>query len=98
MIDYEVKRMKKNRFLSELEKCSPWIGINRKLAGPVLIISIIYILIYLVILIYFWSDLLKLNWLLHGLCFVGFAIFLLAIYFAFTGFLLRGRNKMDDNG
>jgi len=81
--------MKKNRILSKLEKYSPWIKINRKLAGPVLIISVVYILVYLAIIFYFWEDILKLGSLLQGLCFIGFAIFLAAIYLVFTGILLR---------
>lgn len=89
--------MKKNKILSNLEKYSPWIKINRKLAGPVLIISVVYILIYLAIIFYFWGDLLKLDGLLQGLCFAGFTIFLLAVYIAFTGFLLRSINKRENN-
>ncbi len=90
--------MERNKILLKLEKYSPWIKINRKLAGPVLIISVVYILVYLAIIFYFWEDILKLDSLLQGLCFVGFAIFLLAIYLAFTGFLLRSINKRENNG
>lgn len=81
--------MEKNKILSKLEKYSPWIKINRKLAGPVFIISVVYILAYLAIIFYFWEDILKLDILLKGLCFIGFGVFLAAVYLAFIGILLR---------
>ena len=81
--------MERNKILSKLEKYSPWIKINRKLAGPVLIVSVVYILVYLSIVLYLWDDVLELGSLLQGLYFVGFGIFLVAVYLAFIGFLLR---------
>lgn len=81
--------MEKNKILSKLEKYSPFIKINRKLAGPVLIISVVYILAYLAIIFYLWEDILKLDSLLKGLFFIGFGVFLAAVYLAFIGILLR---------
>ena len=81
--------MENNKILAKLEKYSPWIKINRKLAGPVLIISVVYILVYFVISFYLWDKALGLDSLLRELYFVGFGIFIVAVYLAFTGFLLK---------
>ncbi|MBW2966589.1 hypothetical protein KY342_05785 [Candidatus Woesearchaeota archaeon] len=89
--------MENNEILAKLEKYSPWIKTNRKFAGHVFVISIVYILVYLGLTFYLWNDIFKLSSLLQGLYFIGFGIFLIVIYLAFFGFLLRSVNKKNIN-
>lgn len=82
--------MKSNNILSNLEKWSPWIKVNRKLKGPVLIISVVYILVYLVINFYLWSVGFQMTNIQQIAYLVGFGLFVLAIFLFFIGLLLRG--------
>ncbi len=81
--------MENNEILSKLEKYSPWIKINRKLEGPVLIISLVYILVYLAITLYLWKIEFQMTDIHRITYFICFGLFIIAIYLAFTGFLLR---------
>ena len=89
--------MKNNKIPPELEKYSPWPKVFRILEGPVLIMSIIYILVYLGVTFYLWNDVFKLSSLLQGLYFIGFGLFLMAILIAFIAFMLRSVNKEKIN-
>jgi len=81
--------MEKNNILSNLEKYSPWIGINRRLAGPILVINVIYILFYLVITFIFLGVGFRMTDIQQMVYYAGFGLFIVAVYLAFTGFLLR---------
>ena len=81
--------MENDKILAKLEKYSPWIKINRRLARPVFIISVVYILVYLAITFYFWSIGFQMTNIQQTLYFIGFGLFIISIYLAFTGFLLR---------
>ena len=81
--------MENDKILAKLEKYSPLIKINRRLAGPVFIISIIYILVYLAITFYLWSIGFQMTNIQQTLYFIGFGVFVITIYLAFTGMLLR---------
>jgi hypothetical protein len=82
-------KMENNEILSKLEKYSPWIKINRKLEGPVLITSLVYILVYLAITLYLWKVEFQMTDIHRITYFIGFGLCIIAIYLAFTGFLLR---------
>jgi hypothetical protein len=82
-------KMENNKILSRLEKYSPWLRTNRRLAGPVFIISVVYILVYLVVTSYLWSVGFQMTGIQQAAYLVGFALFVIAIYLAFTGLLLR---------
>lgn len=82
-------RMKNNKILSKFEKYSPWIRINRRLTGPIFIIGAVYILIYLVTAFYLWSVEFQMTNLQQTLYFIGFGVFIIAVYLAFTRILLR---------
>ena len=85
--------MENDEILAKLEKYAPWLITHRRFAGPILITNIIYILVYLSITFYLWNDVFKLNNLLQNLYLIGFGIFIIAIYLAYFGFLLRSINK-----
>lgn len=81
--------MQNDKILAKLEKYAFWIKINRRLAGPFLLISIIYILVYLTITFYLWSIGFQMTNIQQTLYFVGFGVFVITVYIAFTGILLR---------
>jgi len=81
--------MQNGEILAKLEKYSPWIKINRRLAGPVFITSIIYILAYLAITFYLLGIGFQMTNIQQTLYFIGFGVFIVTIYLAFTGMLLR---------
>ncbi len=81
--------MQNDKILAKLDKYSPWIKINRRLAGPILIISVVYILAYLAITFYLWSIEFQMTNIQQTLYFVGFGFFIITVYLAFTGILLR---------
>jgi hypothetical protein len=81
--------MQNDKISAKLEKYPPGVKINRKLGGPVFIISFIYILAYLVITFYLWSIEFQMTNIQQTLYFVGFGLFVITIYLAFTGVLLR---------
>jgi len=84
-----VIKMENDKISAKLEKYSPWIKINRRLAGPVFIISVVYILVYLAITFYFWSIGFQITNIQQTLYFIGFGLLVIAVYLAFSGFLLR---------
>jgi hypothetical protein len=82
-------KMTPNKIASDMEKYAPWIRRNKKLAGPIFVVSILYILLYLVVTFYFWSVSFQMTGIQQAGYLLGFVIFIIAIYLAFTGFLLR---------
>jgi hypothetical protein len=81
--------MENNKILTKLEKYAPWVKISRKLEGPVLIISVVYILAFLAITSYLWSVGFQMTGIQQAAYFAGFGLFVIASYLALTGFLLR---------
>lgn len=85
--------MEDNGIPAKLEKYSPWIEVNRKLAGPVLITSLAYISVYLAITFYLWSVGFQMTNVQQTLYSIGFGLLLIAVCLAFTGFLLRSMKE-----
>ena len=74
--------MDANKIPSKLKKHAPWLKSHKKFTGPVFVISLIYILVYLIIVFSLWENVFKLSSFLQGLYFIGFGVFLIAVYFA----------------
>jgi len=81
--------MLNKKILAKLEKYSPWIRINRRLAGPVLILSVAYILVFLATTFYLLAIGFQMSNIQQTLYFIGFGLFVISIYLTFTGLLLR---------
>lgn len=74
----------------ELEKYSLYTRINRKLAGrPLTIISISYIAFFLILTFIVWFLKIEMAGLQQILYYLGFGLFIISIWIAFIGFLLR---------
>jgi hypothetical protein len=82
-------KMTPNKIAPDMEKYAPWIRRNKKIAGPIFAISVLYILFYLVVTSYFWSVRFQMTGIQQVGYLLGFIFFIIAIYLAFTGFLLR---------
>ncbi len=79
--------MKKEN-LSDLEKYSVWLKVNNVLMGPSLIISLVYIIVYILVtfLLLLRPELIQ-SYLIYY--YIGFPIFIIAIWLLFAGGLLR---------
>jgi len=77
-----------------MERYSVWIRINNSLMGPSLVISLAYILFFLGLTSLFWikPELAK-NYLTYY--YIGFPFFIISIWIAFTGGLLKGIKNRD---
>jgi len=82
-------KMENNKISSELEKYAPWIKINRIVSGHILIISIIYILVYIAISSYLWSSGFQMTNVQQTVYFIGLGLFIIAIFLVLKGFMLR---------
>lgn len=78
-----------NRIPPELENYSPWPKRFRIIEGPVLIISVIYTIIYVLISLYMWWIDFQISNIQQTLYLIGFALFLISIYLIFVGFMFR---------
>ena len=72
----------------KMEEYSMWYRINNLIAGPYYIISLLYLILYIILIIRVITmpDFLK-PFLRYY--YVGFPLFLFSIYVAFSGFLLK---------
>jgi len=74
----------------ELEKYSLCTRINRKLAGrPLAIISISYMVLFLILTFIAWFLKIEITGLQQILYYLGVGLFIISIWIAFIGFLLR---------
>jgi len=80
--------MEKVQIPHDLEKYSLWVRVNRQIEGPILILSLLYILFYIGILVLLAIKPEVYNPFLTYLG-IGFLFFIFAVYMAFSGFLLR---------
>ncbi len=85
--------MKKEN-LEYLEKYSIWIKINSALMGPSLIISLVYILFYIlvIVLLLLKPELIQ-PYIIYY--YVGFPFFIIAIWLVFTSGLLRSTKQKE---
>jgi hypothetical protein len=93
----EKSKISHNAIAPELEKYSPWPKRIRMMEGPILIISIIYVLIYIVVSFYLWVIDFQISDIQQNLYLIGFALFLISIYLTFIGFMFRSINKKGAN-
>ncbi len=71
--------MEDNKILAKMEKYLKWIKINRRLAGPIFIISVIYILVYLTIAFCLWSIGFQMANIQQTLYFISFSVFVVML-------------------
>jgi hypothetical protein len=80
--------MGKVKIPPDLERYSLWVRVNRQIEGPILTLSLLYMLFYIVILV-LWT--IKPGVYSPFLTYlgIGFLFFISTAYIAFSGFLLR---------
>jgi len=81
--------MENDKVLVELETYSPWPKRFRKIEGPVLIISVIYLIVYILISVYLQSIDFQISNIQHTLYLIGCGLFVIAIFLVWFGFMLR---------
>jgi hypothetical protein len=80
-----------------LKKCAPWVRVNRRLAGPVLVLSVFHIVACLAANVSLWRSAAQRTGLQQTGNLVGTGVLVTVICLAFTGFLLR-QIMRDGNG
>jgi len=81
--------MEDKKSLLKWEKYTPWLKFDRWLAGPILVLSLIYILFYIGITVLIYTGLLELAPFGYKAHLVGGGVFLVSSVLAFSGYLMH---------
>lgn len=76
-----------------LEQDSLWLRINNKIKGPLFIISILYIVSFIVLTLALTLLKIEMTGMQMALYYIGFALLIISVWIAFIGWLLRGIDK-----
>lgn len=76
-----------------LEQDSLWLRINNKIKGPLFIVSILYIVSFIVLTLALTFLKIEMTSIQMALYYIGFAFLMISVWIAFIGWLLRGMDK-----